>query len=95
MFCWNLVSIVVWHRRRDGSYSSVGVNETTSELAILALSPYGRAYAKTSPADLSAAGASAVGIRDTSASGELLAFAVTDILGTGSVGSKGHDGHGD
>ncbi len=95
MLAWDLVSNVAKHRERGGSYGSVGVNEATSELAILALSSYGRADTETTAADLSAAGASAVSIGDASASGELLAGAVTDILSTGIVGSKGHNGDGD
>lgn len=74
---------------------SVGVNEATSELAVLGGCSDGRAYAEAAAADLGAAGASAVGIGDASASGELLALAVTDILGAGGVGSEGHGGDGE
>lgn len=86
---------MVKYRRRDCSYRSVGVNETTPELAVLELSSFGRADAKTTSADLGAAVASAVSIGDASAGGELLALAVADILGAGIVGGKGHDGDGD
>jgi hypothetical protein len=77
------------------SYSSIRVNKAASELAILALCSYSRANSETVAADLRAAGASAVSVGDAAASGELLALAVTDVLSTGSVGGKSHDGDGD
>lgn len=59
------------------------------------LCSYGRADAEAAGADLSAAGASAIGIGGASAGRELLSLAVTDILSTSVVGSEGHDGDGD
>jgi hypothetical protein len=53
-----------------------------------------RADTNSTDTNLSAAGASAIGIRNTTSSGELLALSVADILGTSSVGSESHSGDG-
>jgi hypothetical protein len=96
MTAWNFLSKISKHQEKKTSYGSVGVSEATSELAILELRSHGRAYTQAAAANLSAAGASAVGIRHASTGCELLALAVTNILSTGVVGSEnGHDGDGD
>jgi len=73
----------------------VGIHEATPELAVLELGSDRRAYAEAAAADLGAAGAPAVGVGDAPAGGELLALPVTDIFGTGGVGSESHGGDGE
>jgi hypothetical protein len=53
-----------------------------------------RADTNSTDTNLSAAGASAICVRNTASSCELLALSVTNILGTGSVGSESHGGDG-
>lgn len=55
----------------------------------LELGAFSRADANAAGVDLGAARAATVRVGDAPASGELLGFAVTDVFGTGVVGSQG------